>query len=233
MIDTPIKRIIIKLCLITMILVSVLYGGWLLLTSQHRYVDEVLVVSDRPLVFASQMQIQESVEPLVRDSWYQTSTQQTYDAIASYPGIENIWVKKSWPNQLAIYFKQQQPLAYWNNRQQILLDNGDIIRPRSFISDVHIPQFNGARSQRALLKNKYLALSPLFVNANLEIDMISYLDGQWVLDLSNGAKLILGSDDAEVRVARYLRVINDLPPPDKAKYYDLRYNNGIAVMPIA
>lgn len=231
MIDSPIKRIAIKIVLIMLLVLVIGCIGWRMVSSPRYFVDDVLVVSDRPLIYASKDQIQASIEPLVDGSWLQTSAEKTYQAILAYPGIENVWVKKAWPNHLAIYFTQAQPVAYWNDPRQVLLEDGQVIRPRSFLVEQSLPRFDGARSQRDLIKDTYLELSPICTEYHLSIDRISYLDGQWSLKLSNGENLMLGSEALKVRLLRYLEVMNELPSPERTEYVDLRYNTGLAVMP--
>lgn len=232
MIDSPIKRIMLKIVLIMLLVLVIGYVGWRIVSSPKHFVDDVLVVSDRPLIYASKDQIQASIEPLVDGSWLQTSAEKAYQAIATYPGIENVWVKKAWPNHLAIYFTQAQPVAYWNDPRQVLLEDGHIILPRTFLVDQRLPQFDGARSQRDLIKSTYLELSPICAKYRLSIDRISYLDGQWSLKLSNGENLMLGSEALKIRLLRYLEVMSELPLPEHTEYVDLRYNTGLAVMPI-
>ena len=78
---------------------------------------------------------------------------------------------------------------------------------------------------------RWLALRAALQPADLEIALLA-LDprGAWRIELHDGRELLLGREQIEQRLGRFLAVRGELERYDDVRRIDLRYPNGLALV---
>ncbi|WP_162902140.1 cell division protein FtsQ/DivIB [Facilibium subflavum] len=195
---------------------------------------KVEVQSTQPLMFISQKAVIDMVKPYQKDTWFGLDVKSLSEKLLAYPGIKSVRVTKTWPNKLSITFAQYTPVAYWQNHQQILLDNDEIITPKYFQQKgekVELPLFDGQEYNKKQMKTMYDALYQITSKHQLQIEQLRYHGNQWSVVLSNKITIMLGSENMMQKLQTLLSHLSEIIVPDHKviSEIDMRYRRGFAV----
>ena len=173
--------------------------------------------------------------------------------VLSVPWVKDVNVRRKWPNSIALHVSEYAPRMRWGEEGWVSR-TGNIILDNNFSVDVQVPILNGDAQYVselfafAQLWQKQLAQQGLILN---EIDRSS--SSAWVIRFSHSlvdvasvadevdedthsqrgnTTLLLGSDDVQNRLDRFLRMYSQNAVLLKAgNVVDARYPNGLAIVP--
>ena len=95
-----------------------------------------------------------------------------------------------------------------------------------------LPQLDGPDTRVADVVALYNESRAMFAPGGLDVQTLR-IDrrGSWSLTLSNGAELLIGRDDARLRLARFARLLPQISTREGQRLdrADLRYTNGFAL----
>lgn len=153
-------------------------------------------------------------------------------AVAALPWVEGVEARKRWPDTLELRVRERQPFARWGDKRLVGRDGvlfsvpgGDTIQG--------LPQLDGrddtlvevvdfyTKSQRAL-SGSGLILAGASLNER----------GSWKLTLAGGAEIMLGHDQVDARMQRFLAMLPRLSAEHGGVFQraDLRYSNGFSIL---
>ncbi|URJ24065.1 cell division protein FtsQ/DivIB [Blochmannia endosymbiont of Camponotus sp.] len=157
--------------------------------------------------------------------------------IESLPWIQQVSVRKQWPDTLKVHITEYIPLAYWNDLQTIST-TGIIFRvPKEYRDNDKkvIPSLYGPEgSERVVLANYYV-LNEILKSIKFQIKSVQ-MDTRcsWQLVLQDNIHLKLGRNNIIGRLYYFIKIypiliqkIND--HNTCIDYIDLRYRSGCAV----
>lgn len=142
--------------------------------------------------------------------------------------IKSAQIKKVWPDTLLIKFKEDIPVAVWN-QQTLLNPNGEELILPSRFNTADLPRLFGPQQNTAQVMRQFqrfqLRLSS--VNAAM-VSLTMSAVGSWQIELDNGWTIRLGRKQIEQRVERLIELLKILPQ-EKVAVVDLRYGKGAAI----
>lgn len=152
-------------------------------------------------------------------------------AVRQIPWVDRASVARRWPDGLAVYVEEQQPVARWGETGLVNL------RGELFVNDARhipaeLPELIGPGGTEGLMTARYLASKGRLEEAGMRLSQLR-LDarGAWELGLDNGVSLRLGRARIDERFERFVDVAARIVGPRAAEiaYVDLRYANGFAI----
>lgn len=179
----------------------------------------------------SAAQIRAVVMPHIHEGFFATDLDQVRSAIDALPWVASASARKRWPDTLLIQVHERHPFAHWNSDQ--LIDRHGKVFSVPGADAVHgLPHLSGPKGRLGEVVNFYAHVQRALSKVGLHVNG-AHLDsrGGWSLDLAGGAHLVIGRDDPDQRLARFIRVYPQLAGthPQHFAYADLRYTNGFAV----
>lgn len=152
-------------------------------------------------------------------------------AVAALPWVEKVEARKRWPDTLMLRVYELQPYAHWGSDRLVGRD-GRLFTVPGADGIQGLPQLAGPDERLADVIAFYADVQKLFGAGGLAVSRVVLSDrGSWTLGLDSGAEIVVGSEDAEARLRRFVDVYPRLAAgrSDAFEIADLRYTNGFAM----
>lgn len=179
----------------------------------------------------SAAQIRAAVQPSLGTGFFAIRLDDVRDAVAALPWVSRVEVSKHWPDALDITVTEIQPVAHWGD-DALLGRDGRIFKvPDAGIVN-GLPRFQAPDGRAADVMSLYRTAAADFAPYGLRIDAVDLsASGSWSLTLTNGARIVVGHDQPDARLARFAATLPVLMRGRTTgfAYADLRYSNGFAV----
>ena len=153
-------------------------------------------------------------------------------AVAKLPWVERAEVHKRWPDVLEVRIVEHRPFALWG-ADRLLSEHGRIFPRGDLVPPKGLPRLEGPDARVADVVALYNEARELFAPLGVTVATLA-LDarGSWSLALSDGSRVVVGKNEARLRLQRFTRLLPQLRtqkqlPLDRA---DLRYTNGFALV---
>ena len=179
--------------------------------------------------------IERAVGAVMRGNFFTLDVTAVRAAAGSLPWVDQVSVRRVWPDTLRMRFVEQEAFARWGQRR-LVNPRGQIFEPRPEQIPDGLPLLQGPDDSGPRVVQRFrdmrARLAPLGLDiARLELDA----RGAWQLALHQGLELALGNADTEQRLQRFVQVYPRLNRQQgkRLKRVDLRYTNGFAVHWIA
>ena len=153
------------------------------------------------------------------------------NSLRNMPWVEQVAVRRIWPDVLHITVIEQQAVAYWNDTA-LVNAAGHNFKPLKESYPHGLPQFNAPLGTELKMLDNYFSMRKVLQAQGQDIDVLT-LDARraWTLTLDNGISLALGRSHSQQRLQRfshaYAQLLNE--KQEKINTVDLRYTNGFAV----
>lgn len=200
-------------------------GRWLL----NRPVEQVVINGEFERVSADRLE--SLLRPYMGHGFLATPLDVLQQQLAAVPWVATARVSRKWPGTLDVTVTEEQPAARWgehgllNPQGRLFVSNADHI-------PAGLPRLNGPEGTEAEVAARYVAIQEQLVHRGLALAALE-LDqrGAWSLRLSNGIQVRIGSQDVDVRLARFFEALDSVVAAVAAdvNYIDMRYTNGFAV----
>jgi len=178
-----------------------------------------------------QTQLEKEVVPLASEGFFGMNVSAIQERLQSLPWVEQVSVRRVWPDQLSIAVREQQPVAYWGEKG-FLNPLAQVFEPEQSVDLPALPHFEGpdGYEQRVLLM--YRQLQDMLKPLQLSVGSLR-LDARrtWRVQLSNDLTVEIGRRNPVDRIARFVRVYPAIlaAGSGQVRSVDLRYSNGFAV----
>ncbi len=151
-------------------------------------------------------------------------------ALTRLPWVASVTVRRVWPDTLHVSVVEQQPLARWASGG-VVSRSGELFFPEDVSTLEGLAELDGPRGSVALVAQRFSSLSEQLGREGIELQGITLTPRRaWELALANGVVVMLGKEDTEVRLQRFVRFYPGLTPlVDNVERVDMRYPNGFAV----
>lgn len=187
------------------------------------------VVGDLERVDADRLRA--TVLPLAGRGYFAVRPDEIQRAVAKLPWVEQVEVRKQWPDVLVVQVSEHRPFAWWG-KDRLLSDRRRLLPAAGVDVPADLPRFVAPDDRIDAVVGVYNDARAALAVAGVDVDGLQ-LDtrGSWSLTLSNGTEVAIGRDDARLRLARFARLLPRLLADDARTLQraDLRYTNGFAL----
>lgn len=142
--------------------------------------------------------------------------------------IKKVQIKKVWPDTLLVKFKEDIPIAVWNNEALLNPKGEELVLPNTF-DYKGLPKLSGPEQKTEQVMRQFQRFQSRLVSRDAEIASLSMnAVGSWQVVLKNGWTIRLGRQQLEQRIERLIELLKILPQ-EKVAVVDLRYGKGAAI----
>jgi len=153
------------------------------------------------------------------------------DRVAAHPWVREVAVSRDWPETLQISVREEVPVARWGEKG-LLNHQGDIFWPELKPEYEKLPRLSGPARDTAAVMVQFHDLNQMFRQAELNIKGLNLeARGAWTLILDNGIRVVVGRENINERLQRFLRIYRRelAAQAERIEQVDIRYFNGVAV----
>jgi len=176
--------------------------------------------------------LRDTLKPFAAKGYFAISLEDAQAALSEVPWVENVRLRKYWPDILDIQISEHRPFARWG-ADKILSEQGKLFPAEGVPLPDGLPLLDGPDAKAAEVVRQYIHTRALFAQHGLEVERLT-LDarGSWRFTLTSGTEVILGSRDTPRRLRRFARMLPGLlaQHPAPLQRADLRYSNGFALL---
>ena len=183
------------------------------------------------LVHVQDQELREAVLPYASQGFFAMRLAEAQAAVAALPWVERAEVRKRWPDVVEVHVAEHRPFARWGG-ERLLSEQGRLFPSAGIEPPARLPLLVGPDSRVAEVVSLYNESRVLFTPIGYEVVEVA-LDtrGSWSLLLSNGTRIVVGSQQARPRLERFARLLPQLLQyrTERLQRADLRYTNGFAL----
>jgi cell division protein FtsQ len=147
------------------------------------------------------------------------------------PWVDQVAVRRVWPDALQIRVTEQKPLARWGDKGMVN-ERGEWFDAPQDASVAKLPEFDGPDGLQEMLTARYREVETMLAPLGLNVTRLQLSERRaWRMTLNDGLELRLGRDGVERRLQRFVEVYPGVLKQQLARIaaVDLRYTNGFAV----
>ena len=151
--------------------------------------------------------------------------------LATNPWIEEVSVRRWWPDKVEIQLRERSAFGYWGEREMVDV-NGVRFLPTVLRQPGPWPRLAGPSGHEKALIKIYRETRALLDPVGLKLVRLVQDDRRaWRLTFDNGLEVHAGREQFARRLERLAQVYPRLlaPQVDRIAVVDLRYGNGFAV----
>lgn len=176
--------------------------------------------------------LEQAVGGVVDGNFFTVDLDAVRAAALKLPWVDQVTVRRIWPDTLNMWVEEQQPVARWGD-SRLVNGRGDLFTPEPEALDAELPRLTGPDDSAVEMVARYQRMTSRFVALKLDIAHLAR-DGRgaWTVGFKQGVELKLGHSDTEARVERFVQIYPRLEQVEehRVKRVDMRYANGVAVL---
>lgn len=173
--------------------------------------------------------INKGVKPYVK-GFFSTDVIALKDIILKEPFVDEVVIKRLWPDTLLITLTEITLVASWGENASVT--SKGLIIPVKVNPTTHLPNFVGPESQINNILMQYVNLSNILHPFHLSISEINLNPRHsWQITLDNGINLLLGRKDIAEHLSSFALIYPKLKKMhgNRLASIDLRHSNGLSV----
>ncbi|TDK20675.1 FtsQ-type POTRA domain-containing protein [Luteimonas aestuarii] len=202
-------------------------NGWI---GSDRWPLRTLRVNDG-LERVDQARLRETLLPYAQRGFFAVPLADARMAVERLPWVERVEVRKRWPDVLEVRIEEHRPFARWGE-DRLLSEQGRLFPVDGIDVPQGLPLLHGPDARTDDVVALYNESRALFAASGFDVRSVT-MDprGSWSLRLANGTDVVIGSQEARLRVRRFARMLPHLLArnPLPLQRADLRYTNGFAL----
>ncbi len=232
--DRRLVRLVLRaLVLVGVVAPAMVFGSWgieHLLDAEHFPLRVVRI--DGQLQQLDRAELERAVARVARGGFFFVDVAAVRAAAQSLSWVEDVSVRRVWPDTLYLRVSEREPVARWNDKQLVNL-RGEVFdrRPDDRLP-AELPLLTGPEGTAKSVLDTYRAIQTRFESQGLKIRRLSLTAREdWSAELSDGTLILFGTQHLAARVETFMRAYPLLlnAAAGKVERVDLRYTNGIAV----
>ncbi len=226
------KKTTINFLLGTIVVLIVSWQGWQEVKAQGAdWLPVRYVRIEGVFQFIAKNKIKQVLKGQVNNGLYNADIQQIQTSVNQLPWVENVRVKRVWPDALDIKIVEQTPVVRWG-ATGLLNEKAELFIPDNINEFSRLPLLKGPDGNEKkfleIMKGLTIALS------DQEMRLVEFSVNNrraWNIKLNNGLELILGRNEPLDKFQRFLKSFTLIGEEQVAKVavVDLRYPNGYAL----
>ncbi|MBI2802587.1 MAG: FtsQ-type POTRA domain-containing protein [Gammaproteobacteria bacterium] len=175
--------------------------------------------------------IQSAVTDALDGGFFEIDVQKIKRRMLEEPWVAEVVVERVWPDAVRVTIKEQVPAATWG-RHALLNGEADIFAPAAASIPSGLPRLDGPVGTESTVLAMYRTVAKRLTDLELKpVAVVLSQRGAWVVELADGAQLVLGRASLDERIARFTVAYAALLKSNWSHIgvVDLRYTNGFAV----
>ncbi|MBF6058580.1 MULTISPECIES: cell division protein FtsQ/DivIB [Thiomicrorhabdus] len=184
-----------------------------------------------PLQHVRSEEIKEVLLPYLGSSFWNVPLDEIQSDLARLDWVDKVTVTRSWPDQLYISVQEQFPVARWGD-EGLVNREGVVFYPNDIKEFSNLIRLDGDLSRSSDILLMLTRIQPKMKEAGLDVAAVKLRgDGVWDIAMQNGVEVVLGNENWQEHLQRFLRALPALSEDlrNSARRYDLRYSNGFVV----
>jgi len=180
--------------------------------------------------FLDKEQLQMQAIPVVKGGFFNVDLASVRDALIELPWVEDVSVRRQWPNMLLVRVIEQKPVVLWGENA-VISAKGKLFIPEQK-PELNLPHLSGPQGQHKFMLQELARMQAWLLETGLYIKNIELnARRSWILTMTSGMELRLGRKQMHERLNRFVSVYKETLEARKKqiKYIDMRYTNGLAV----
>jgi cell division protein FtsQ len=150
--------------------------------------------------------------------------------LAANPWIEEVELRRSWPDTLVVRFQERLPFARWSDDEMVDV-RGTRFRPTAIPESTPWPILAGPDGREWNLIQTYQQANRMLTAIGLTVGRLDQDQRRsWTMNLDNGVQVTLGKERFLERLQRFIDVYPQVLSGriERIAEVDLRYVNGFA-----
>ncbi len=188
------------------------------------------VIIEGEFNYLDKEKLRQQALPKVNGGLFTVDLVDVRNALIDMPWVEDVSVRRQWPDKLSIRVIEKQPVVYWGE-SDVLSARGQLFTPEKKLQ-VELPRLNGPHGQHKSMLKEMARMQAWLVDSGLYIQKMT-LDARrsWTLELSGNLQLRLGRKQMHERLNRFVSIYKKHLKTEKReiRHIDMRYTNGFAV----
>jgi len=175
-------------------------------------------------------QLKKQAMPVVDGGFFSVDLSAVRNVFISLPWVEDVSVRRQWPDQLLIRVIEKKPVVYWGDNA-VLSAKGVLFVPDKKLSE-NLPYLQGPDGLHKIMFQELARMQAWLLETGLHIQAMTLDERRsWTLTMTDGIELRLGREKMHQRLQRFASVYknNFQSEVRKIKHIDMRYTNGFAV----
>lgn len=207
-----------------------LWAGYHLLSQPGRLPLRVIEINGE-LQRLARDDIQRVVIDNIDGGFFSCDMKKLREAVVAMSWVDDVSVRRSWPDRLSMVVTEQVPLARWGDNALINV-RGDVFRPESPGPFTSLVRLSGPQDSELRVVEFYQRVIAGTSARGMQLTEVE-LDQRrhWWLRFADGLTVSLGRENVDHRLAQFFRVFPSLvaQPTRQPERIDMRYANGFAV----
>ncbi|MEH6639456.1 MAG: cell division protein FtsQ/DivIB [Porticoccaceae bacterium] len=196
-------------------------------------VAEIAVTGD--LKHVTEKQIESWVSGQLEGGFFSLDMDLLCAELEARPWIASVSARRQWPDRLLLRIEEEVPVARWGEAQ-FINQHGEVLPEMSSVdvdTDLdRLPHLLGPEGQQMTVMAAYARFATVLNAAGAGLRQLT-MDkrGGWALQLGEGAELVLGRDQLDLRLQHFLVLWQQelMARRNELVRVDARYNKGLAV----
>ena len=175
--------------------------------------------------------LQARVSDVVRGGFFSVNVDMIQEALLQEPWIQEVAVKRVWPDRITVTIREQVPVARWGDKG-LLNAEAEIFSPDPASYPEGLPVVNGPENSSRQVMDYFRRIQGI-LPAGVGLQQLSLSERRsWELKLDTGPIIRLGKTGIILRLQRLLEYLpaGSVVSMDQIEYIDMRYTNGFALM---
>ena len=202
----------------------------------HKQLDfqQVLPISsvkiEGEFIYLDKEQLRQKAIPVVNGGFFSVNLTAVRNTLISLPWVEDVSVRRQWPDQLLVRVMEKKPVVYWGDKA-VLSAKGELFIPDKKLTE-NLPHLNGPLGFHKTMFQELARMQAWLLETGLQIQSMKLDERRsWILTMKDGIELRLGRDKMHQRLQKFVSVYknNFQSETRKIKHIDMRYTNGFAV----
>lgn len=194
--------------------------------------------------YLSAKDLKQQAMPHVKGGFFSVDLKSIRDVLIDLPWVENVSIRRKWPNELSIRVIEKKPIAFWG-KDGLLSSRAILFKPEKINRKLNLPQIIGPDGQHEFMLKELGRMQAWLAGTELYITKVKQDERRsWTLHLialtvektliatkAAGLELRLGRENQHERLHRFAGIYKQRLKKQKKKirHIDMRYTNGFAV----
>jgi cell division protein FtsQ len=182
-----------------------------------------------PVAHVTEAQIRLVADRRVHGTFFTVDLDNVRESLEKLPWVREARVERRWPDTLVVSLTEQEPLARWNDNALVNAEGGVFVAA----ADGELPRLSGPEDSSAEVVAAYRRYQAALATLDMRIAELRLSPRRaWSIRLDNGMQLVLGRQQTDVRLARFVsyypRLISAQAAPASVQAVSMA---GTAVVP--
>jgi len=224
------KTLALSLLLLTA-LVFWAYGNKLAEVTYVKSLPIKYVRTEGVFQYLSKDELKTVLQPLVMTGFFDVDVQAIQLAVSTMPWVEEVSVKRIWPDAIDIKVREKTPYVRWRE-DSLITEQGVIFTPNNIEQFQNLLVLTGPERQQKKVLEMMKGIKTSLADHSIELAEFNVNNrGAWKIKLTTGLEILLGRNEQLKKLQRFLKTLAVLRQEqvDAMAVVDLRYPNGYAV----